>query len=162
MKKLWHTMDGGEIEGVLGTHMHKGLSKEQYENNKNQYGPNLLKEQKPKSFIRRFMDQLKDFMVMILLIACGISFVLGEITDAIIIVAVVILNATLGVIQESKAEKSLEALKKLIFSQCEGDTGRHSDGCTCRGTGAGRFGGAGCRGLYSCRYQIDGVCQSKG
>lgn len=113
MKKLWHTMDVGEIEGVLGTHMHKGLSKEQYENNKNQYGPNLLKEQKPKSFIRRFMDQLKDFMVMILLIACGISFVLEEITDAIIIVAIVILNATLGVIQESKAEKSLEALKKL-------------------------------------------------
>ena len=110
---MWYNKSISEVEKNLNTNIQTGLSKEEYLKKLNEYGYNKLKEKKSKNIVQRFVDQLKDFMVIILIVAAVISFFLGETTDAMIIIAIVILNATLGVVQESKAEKSLEALKKL-------------------------------------------------
>jgi P-type Ca2+ transporter type 2C len=110
---MWYNKSVKEIESNLRTNIQTGLNKDEYSIKLNEYGYNKLKEKKSKNIVQKFIDQLKDFMVIILIIAAIISFFLGERTDSMIIIAIVILNATLGVIQESKAEKSLEALKKL-------------------------------------------------
>ena len=98
---------------------HKGLSDKEAKKRLETYGPNELKEQKKISLIRRFFAQFQDFMIIVLLFAAGISFFLSllegeaDYADPVIILLVVTLNALLGVIQEAKAEHSLEALKKL-------------------------------------------------
>lgn len=91
----------------------KGISKEEVEKRLNEYGYNEFKEKKTKSTFQRFIEQFKDFLVIILIIAAVISGALGEIADSVIILIVVLLNAFLGVIQENKAEESLKALKKM-------------------------------------------------
>ena len=95
-----------------------GLSNEQVNENRQKYGTNELQTKKKKSTFVKFLEQFKDFMIIVLIIAAIISGVVGYIegegiTDSIIILIVVILNAVIGVIQENKAEKSLEALQKL-------------------------------------------------
>jgi len=72
-----------------------------------------LKEKKPVTIFQRFINQFKDFLVIILIIACIISLALGEVTDFIVILSIIIINAILGVIQEYRASKALEALQKL-------------------------------------------------
>ena len=109
----WHTMDKDQISESFGSHLSQGLTDEQVENLRDTYGWNRLEEAKRKTMFSRFIDQFKDFMIIILIIAAAVSFVLGEHTDAIIIISIVVLNALFGVIQENKAEKSLDALKKL-------------------------------------------------
>jgi len=76
-------------------------------------GPNALIEKKGKTKIQMFLSQLKDTMIYILFAASAISIFLGEISDAIIILIVVVLNATIGMVQEAKAEQALDALKKM-------------------------------------------------
>ncbi|MGB9679059.1 MAG: calcium-translocating P-type ATPase, SERCA-type [Thermoanaerobacteraceae bacterium] len=112
MKRYWN-MDVEEIKKELETDDKNGLTQEQINNRLLKYGKNLLKEKKKKSMFSLFIEQFKDFMVLILIIASIVSFSLGETIDASIILFVVILNALLGIIQENNAEKSLEALKKL-------------------------------------------------
>lgn len=80
-------------------------------------GYNQMQEKKPKSPAAVFWEQLKDPLIYILVIAAGVSLALGEISDAVIIVVVVLVNATVGMIQEGKAEKALEALKQLTCPQ---------------------------------------------
>ncbi len=96
----------------------KGLAHQEASKRLEQNGKNLLKQEKGKSLVRRFLEQLSDAMIIILLIAALVSGVLAYIegegfTDVIIILAVVIINAVLGVYQESKAEKAIEALQKM-------------------------------------------------
>lgn len=76
-------------------------------------GANVLVEKPPRTILQMVAGQLKDVMVYLLLAATVISFALGETTDAIIILLVVVMNTIIGVVQESKAETALEALKKL-------------------------------------------------
>ncbi len=96
-----------------------GLSDVEAERRLEEHGKNRLKAAKGKSIFRRFMEQLADPMILILLAAAGVSGVLaamepeGEFVDVIIILAVVIINAVLGVYQESKAEKAIEALQEM-------------------------------------------------
>ena len=90
-----------------------GLKNEDVSKRIAEYGMNELKLQKKKTMLYKLLNQFKNLTVLILIIAAIISGLLGEITDMIIILFVVILNAALGVIQEDKAEKSLDALKKL-------------------------------------------------
>jgi Ca2+-transporting ATPase len=90
-----------------------GISTKEYGSLIEKYGYNEFKEQKTKSFLQRFIEQFKDFLVIILIIAAVVSGAVGEVADTVIILAIVILNALLGVIQENKAEESLKALKKM-------------------------------------------------
>ncbi len=96
-----------------------GLSAKEAAKRLNQYGKNEFTQKKKKSFLRRFFEQFEDFMILVLIAAALISFAASvfegntDFTDPVIILAIVILNAILGVVQEEKAEKSLEALKKI-------------------------------------------------
>ena len=94
-----------------------GLSSQEAASRLEKYGANTLQEGKKKSLLEKFVDQFKDFMILVLLVAAVVSMFAhqGEPdpTDAIIILVVVLLNAVLGVFQESKAEEAIEALKKM-------------------------------------------------
>ncbi|WP_373738870.1 cation-translocating P-type ATPase, partial [Jeotgalibaca porci] len=90
-----------------------GLTSAEAKKRAEEYGPNALEEGEQKSLLAKFMDQFKDFMIVVLLAAALISGVLGEISDAIIILMVVVLNAVLGVYQESKAEEAIAALRQM-------------------------------------------------
>ena len=116
--KNWFNKEVKDVEKELETSQEKGLSSEEVSKRREKYGLNQLKEKKKKSLLMRFLDQFKDFSIIILIIAAIVSGFVGVaegegITDTIIILIVVILNAVIGVTQESKAEKSLEALQKL-------------------------------------------------
>ncbi len=98
----------------------KGITEEIANERIKKYGSNTLKEKKPRSLIQRFMDQFKDVLIIILIIAAVISFFTAfhsgetsEFLEPILILLVVFLNAVIGILQENKAEKSLKALKKL-------------------------------------------------
>ncbi|PNR92311.1 calcium-translocating P-type ATPase, PMCA-type [Petrotoga sp. 9PWA.NaAc.5.4] len=91
----------------------KGLTSQEAAERIKKYGYNELEEKKGKSLFQMFIDEFKDFMIVVLLIAALISLFVGETTDAVIIIAIVVLNALLGVIQENKANQALQALKKL-------------------------------------------------
>ena len=98
----------------------KGLSAEQVQQRFAEYGPNKLSEKKKKTFLQRFLDQFKDVMILILIAAAAVSFVIAimegnakEFFEPALILLIVIINAILGVMQESKAEKALDALKNL-------------------------------------------------
>nr|WP_312577871.1 cation-translocating P-type ATPase [Sedimentibacter sp.] len=95
------------------TNQSTGLSQEEAKKRYEENGPNALVEKKSKTKIAMFLSQLKDTMIYILFAAAAVSAMLGEYSDSVIILIVVLLNATIGMIQESKAEQALEALKKL-------------------------------------------------
>ena len=114
----WFNKDVDEISKELKTDVRKGLSDEEVKKRQQEKGFNELEEKKKKSIFVKFLEQFKDFMIIILIIAAIISGIVGVMegegfTDSVIILVVVVLNAVIGVIQESKAEKSLEALKKM-------------------------------------------------
>lgn len=118
MEKNWYNLTVEETAKELSTEINSGLSTEGVEKSREKFGLNELQAQKKKSLIVKFLEQFKDFMIIILIIAAIISGVVGYmqgegITDSIIIFIVIIVNAIVGVAQESKAEKSLEALQKL-------------------------------------------------
>ena len=117
-QNLWFHKSVDETKEYFKLDEENGLSNEQVNENRQKYGTNELQTKKKKSTIVKFLEQFKDFMIIVLIIAAIISGVVGYIegegiTDSIIILIVVILNAVIGVIQENKAEKSLEALQKL-------------------------------------------------
>ena len=114
----WFTKEVKEVEKELETNLEKGLTNEEVKKRQEKYGLNQLKAAKKKSLLQRFADQFKDFSIIVLIIAAIVSGAVGiaegeGVTDTIIILLVVIVNAIIGVTQESKAEKSLEALQKL-------------------------------------------------
>ncbi len=118
MEKSWFNKSKEKIEKEFETSEQEGLSKEQVEKKREQYGFNELKAKKKKSLFVKFLEQFKDFMIIVLIVAAIVSGIVGYmegegITDSIIILIVVVVNAIIGVVQESKAEKSLEALQKL-------------------------------------------------
>ena len=118
MEKKWFNKTIKDVEKELETDLVHGLNKNKVNELKSKYGLNELKEKKKESLLKKFIDQFKDFSIIVLIIAAIVSGIVGVvegegITDTIIIMIVVILNAVIGVAQESKAEKSLEALQKL-------------------------------------------------
>ncbi|HPZ64318.1 MAG TPA: cation-transporting P-type ATPase, partial [Bacillota bacterium] len=113
MLSQWTTLTGEEVCRQLGASPSKGLSAGEVERRRSRWGPNLLATAGRPSLLSLFLNQFKDFMVLVLLGATLISGLLGEFSDALTILIIVILNAVLGVIQEYRAERSLEALKKM-------------------------------------------------
>ena len=114
----WYNKSIEETEKELETNIKSGLTQNQVQEKQTKYGFNELTAKKKKSLIVKFLEQFKDFMIIVLIIAAIVSGVIGVaegegITDTIIILIVVIVNAIIGVAQENKAEKSLEALQKL-------------------------------------------------
>jgi len=113
MNLNWYNKGIQAISEELSTDVKKGLSKEEIAGRIEKYGYNELKEKEKESVWVKIGKQLKDFLVVTLIIASIVSGMVGEISDAIVIIAIVIVNAVLGVVQEGKAEKAMEALKKM-------------------------------------------------
>jgi len=111
--KDWHSQSVEKVIKGLNTHPDRGLSAAEVQSRLAQYGPNQLQERPRPTFWHMLLGQFNNFLVLILISASVVSFLLGEYVDAGAIMAIVILNAILGVVQESKAEEALAALKKL-------------------------------------------------
>ena len=109
----WYNKGKKEVLNELKTNLSSGLSNKEAAERLEIYGKNELEAQTKKSFISKLIAQFADFLIVILLIAAGISAFVGEREDAFVILAIVIINAILGIYQEGKAEKSVEALQKL-------------------------------------------------
>ena len=90
-----------------------GLTLEEVRKRLERFGPNELIEKKRKSLLMMFLDQFKDFMILVLIAAAVVAGVIGEPSDTIAIAVIVLLNAVLGFIQEYRAEKAMAALKKM-------------------------------------------------
>lgn len=116
---VWYSASAGQTVNELGSDSEKGLSDAQARKLIEKHGENKLESGKKPSLIKRFFAQFADFSVMILLVACVISFLTGiiegkgDFVEPIVILAIVILNAAIGVFQEQRAERALEALKKM-------------------------------------------------
>ncbi len=115
-----HNQTPAQLETLLGSNLSTGLSDSQVIKQREVYGENRLKEKRKRTLLERYLDQFKDAMIIILLIAAAISFGIAvyegdtkEFFEPALILAIVILNAMMGVMQESKAEAALEALKSL-------------------------------------------------
>jgi len=124
MKGQFYRSAVEEVASELKTDLGKGLSSEEAAKRQEEYGYNEFGETAHKSLAVKFLNQFKSFMIIVLIFAGIISGVVGYVngegfTDAIIILAIVILNAVIGVVQESKAEKSLDALKKMSAPHCK-------------------------------------------
>ena len=118
MENKWYDIEASEVARGLNSDIENGLNIEDVNKKRDEFGFNELRAGKKKSLVVRFLEQFKDFMIIVLIISAIVSGFVGiangeGITDTIIIMFVIILNAIIGVAQESKAEKSLEALKKL-------------------------------------------------
>ena len=108
----WHQKHVEEIYQEIGSTV-DGISHEEAADRLRIHGPNELIEKKKKSPLMMFLDQFKDFMIIILIAAAVISGIIGEVSDTIAIVVIVVLNAVIGFIQEYRAEKAMEALRKM-------------------------------------------------
>ncbi len=109
----WYQLENDQVLENLNTDPQNGLSSNEAQSRLEKYGPNELVEEGAKSPLLILWDQMKELMVIVLIVAAVVSFLLGEYTDAIIILAIVILNAAIGFSQEYRAEQAIAALKKL-------------------------------------------------
>lgn len=110
---MWYSKSIDQTLDELQVHQQKGLSSEEAAKRLQGYGENALKGKPKKSLVALFFAQLKDALIYVLLGAAAITIVIGEYVDAVIILLVVILNAVIGLVQEYKAEKAIEALQKI-------------------------------------------------
>ncbi len=112
-KKHWHQLSAETVARMLNTDPRTGLTPEEAERRLHEQGYNEWADKRGKSPLKRLLDQFKDFMVLVLVGAVVISGWLGEMLDAVTIIAIILLNGLLGFFQEYRAEKSLRALKEL-------------------------------------------------
>ncbi len=108
----WHQKEINSVVEDLGTSL-QGLSTEEAKKRLEEYGPNELKEGEKKTPLGMFLDQFKDFMIIVLIAAAAIAGAMGEVADTIAIVVIVVINAVIGFVQEYRAEKAMEALKMM-------------------------------------------------
>ena len=109
----WYQQSVQEVEKALSTQADQGLSPTEAQARLEKYGPNKLSESKKKPFIEKLIDQFKDPLVIILIVASIFSMFTGDMVEAIMIIAIVILNAALSIYQEGKAEDSVSALQEM-------------------------------------------------
>ena len=110
---MYHNQRSIDVLKELDSMATDGLSSSEAKQRLEKYGLNEFQDKKRKTFLQKFIDQFKDFMIIILIAAAIISIAAGERVDAIVILAIVILNAFLSIYQEGQAEKSLESLKQM-------------------------------------------------
>ena len=109
----WHALSREQVLEKLGSGLEKGLSDDQAKERLEEYGSNQLKEGKKTTFFEMVIEQLSSFVVIMLIVAAAISMFLGELVDATAIITIVVLNTVMGVVQDSRAQQELEALKKM-------------------------------------------------
>ncbi len=109
---LWHRQSIDTVLKDVDTSL-SGLSAEEVRIRLEKHGPNVLKEKEKKTLFMMFLDQFRDFMILVLMAAAAISGIVGELSDTIPIIVIVILNAVIGFVQEYRAEKAMEALKAM-------------------------------------------------
>src|SRR5690606_25876085 len=110
---LFHTQSVDESVEMLKTNFSSGLSENEAQQRLSIYGPNQLKAHNRKSIFKMFLAQLQDALIYVLFAAVIITMFMGEYLDGIIIMIVILINATLGVIQEIRAGNAIEALRKM-------------------------------------------------
>ncbi|MEI8573854.1 cation-translocating P-type ATPase [Methylomonas sp. LW13] len=114
----WHKLSAIETAGLLATDMEQGLSTEDAKNRLARYGQNKLHKGKRFSALLIFISQFKSLVIWVLMGAAAVSVALGEVIDGIAIIAIVILNAVIGFLQEYRAEKAAAALARLTAPHC--------------------------------------------
>jgi Ca2+-transporting ATPase len=119
VEAAWHTLAPDEALARCNTPRATGLSAEEVSRRRARYGPNQLAERRSTPAWRLALDQFTDFMVLVLIAATGVSFALGETGDALTILAIVVMNAILGFVQEYRAERSVEALRELTAPEAQ-------------------------------------------
>ncbi|WP_214483550.1 calcium-translocating P-type ATPase, PMCA-type [Bacillus sp. SM2101] len=110
---VWYAKEVNDIATELDTNLDSGLSSIEAKQRLERNGPNEFKEQQESTLLQLLWGQINSALIYILLAAAIVSFIVGEISDAIVIFIVIGINAVIGIIQESKAEKALEELKKM-------------------------------------------------
>jgi Ca2+-transporting ATPase len=110
----WHSLDAGEALSRLESNPERGLASSEARTRLEKFGPNELRQEEKISPLALFLGQFKNLLIIILLIAVALSVAVGEVIDAVMIGAIVVLSAVLGFVQEYKAERALEALKKML------------------------------------------------
>ena len=147
----WHALPAEEIAETLGTDLERGLTPAEAAVRQKRFGLNELVERKGPSFWQLLLDQFRQFLVIILIVAALISFVLGEWLDGGAIMAIVVLNAVMGVVQEGRAEQALAALKKMAAPKATVVRDGQQIIIPAARIGARRPGGAGDGQLCACR-----------
>ncbi len=112
----WHSYDSGQVLSKLETSLHQGLTEARARQRLERYGPNTLQQQRRDSLARRFFSQMKDPMILVLLGAAVLSLAASgfqDWMDAGIILLIVAANAVISIVQEGRAERSLEALRRM-------------------------------------------------
>lgn len=113
-KGIWHSIEAPQVLKELDTDLHKGLTEEEVKRRLEKYGYNELKKEEKISPFTLFINQFKNILIIILIVAIVLSALVGEVVDAAIIAVIVVFCAVLGFIQEYRAERALEALKKML------------------------------------------------
>src|SRR5688572_15066322 len=114
----WHALTAEEVLKHLEVH-DEGLTTKEVQKRLIQYGSNQLLEASRSGFLTMLWEQLNSFVVILLIIASIVSALLGDYVEAIAIMAIVVLNAVLGIVQEQRAEQALAALKKLAAPEAQ-------------------------------------------
>lgn len=112
--KIWHSLEVAEVLKVLKSDLHQGLTEGEAKNRIETYGYNELKKEEGISPFTLFVNQFKNILIIILIVAIVLSALVGEVVDAAIIAVIVVFCAVLGFVQEYRAERALEALKKML------------------------------------------------
>ncbi len=113
----WHILTTAEALATLQSEPYQGLNQATASARLEHYGANRLLEAKPRPAWLKFLDQFKNLLVIVLLVAAALAWLIGDLKDAVVILVVVIFNASLGFYQEHRAEQTLAALKQMLAAQ---------------------------------------------
>jgi P-type Ca2+ transporter type 2C len=121
----FHCIHIEEVESNLKTNIESGLTLDEAHNRINEHGYNELAEHPRPGFFKMLLGQFNNFLIIILIVAAIVSLLLGEVVDAVAIIVIVVLNSVVGVVQESKSEHALAALKKMSAPNAQVIRGGH-------------------------------------
>ena len=109
----WHTLSAQAIGDRLGVAVRRGLGADEVARRRERHGPNALREAPPRHWSAMLLGQFRDFMILVLLAAAALAGLTGDLQDVVVILAIVILNAVIGFVQEYRAEAAIHALRRM-------------------------------------------------